>query len=506
MRGCTSGACAALIFHVVTCTENPKGLDSLTIPLKEYIAVFESPAPPPAPGQKRRHRRIHVTEYYGKVAIGNPPQEFDVVFDTGSGNVVLPTAKCYDEVCTRHRRFQSRLSRTAVQLANENEDVLQAGETDRDTTTITYGTGKLTGEYVRDSICMGSQKSIGHEVCTTADFLGVTTESRLPFIELPFDGVFGLGLQGLSAGDNFNFVNLLTRNSTLRNPIFAVFLRNLQAEEDSEITFGAFRRERLTGGGLHWLPIPRDEAEDKGYWLVTMRDVNVNGRGLKLCDDFSSDPRCKVAMDTGSSLMMGPPAAVRSLLDAVGMKDDCSNFKELPSLHFQMDAMNGTTFEMVLAPEDYVEQSPDGCTTSFQGMELPPDIGPMWIFGQTLLRKYYSVYDAKEWRVGVGLANHTSARRWEPSPPRPPHPDAPKEACVDDNQSMKKSQLPGCKSFQQMGYCTRFPPLAHHYCRRACAFCGAGNATGNATGSGSPRRASHRGLKAAGRRLVKSSL
>ena len=26
---------------------------------------------------------------------------------------------------------------------------------DRDTTTITYGTGKLTGEYIRDHVCIG---------------------------------------------------------------------------------------------------------------------------------------------------------------------------------------------------------------------------------------------------------------------------------------------------------------------------------------------------------------
>lgn len=474
LRGILS-SCAVTI---LSCALPVDASDSLTIPLKEYLAVFESPAGPTIPGHKRRHHRIHVTEYYGKVAIGNPPQEFDMVFDTGSGNIVLPTAKCYDEVCTRHRRFQSARSRSAVQLANENEDPLDPsdGDSDRDTTTITYGTGKLTGEYVRDSICMGNN-SAGRQACTTADFLGVTTESRLPFIELPFDGIFGLGLMGLSAGDNFNFVHLLTHNSTIRNPVFAVFLRDLGAEEDSEISFGAFRRERLAGGGLHWLPIPKEEAQDKGYWLVTMRDVTVKGKSLKLCDDFSENPRCKIAMDTGSSLMMGPPNAVKLLLDAVGMEDDCSNFKKLPSLHFQMDAENGTVFEMVLAPEDYVDQSPEGCATSFQGMELPPDIGPMWIFGQTLLRKYYSVYDAKEWRVGVGLANHTSARRWEPAPPKPPHPNVPREACVDDDKSMKKSQLPGCKSFQQMGYCKRFPPLAHHYCRRACAFCAAGNST-----------------------------
>mmetsp|Transcript_110112 Transcript_110112/g.200316 ORF Transcript_110112/g.200316 Transcript_110112/m.200316 type:complete len:524 (+) Transcript_110112:128-1699(+) len=447
----------------------------VNVPLQEYVSVFDSPAPV-VPGHKRHRKKVHVTEYYGKVAVGDPPQVFDVVFDTGSGNVVLPTVKCSEEVCVRHRRYQSAGSRTAVQLAFEDETPLEPGQTDRDTTSITYGTGKLTGEYIRDAVCMGASVDTkpsrgGPKVCTNVDFLGVTTESRFPFIQLPFDGIFGLGLEGLSAGPNFNVVNRLTGNSTLSDPTFAVFLRDLKADEDSEISFGGFRTDRLVDGNIHWLPVEKDQATDKGYWLVTMRDVYVNGQKLGLCDDFSDHPRCQVAMDTGSSLTMGPPTQVQNLLEAIGIPDECLDVKKLPTLRFVLDAAGGAPFELVLEPQDYAEQSDDTCTTDFQGMELPPDLGPMWVFGQTMLRKYYSVYDSKRWRVGLGVAKHTAKRRWDPLPPPTPHPNVPKEVCEDDNKDMLKSQLPGCHSFAQMGYCKRFPPLAHHYCRLSCAFC-----------------------------------
>merc|ERR1719456_1177569 len=151
-------------------------------------------------------------------------------------------------------------------------------------------------------------------VCSAVDFLGVTQESRYPFIELPFDGIFGLGLGGLSAGPNFNFVGRLVGNSSISNPIFAVFLRHLQSDEDSEITFGGYRTEKLATGELTWLPMPKDEAEEKGYWLVTMRDAYVRGQPLGLCGADAPGPytpRCKVAVDTGSSLMMGPTAPVK---------------------------------------------------------------------------------------------------------------------------------------------------------------------------------------------------
>lgn len=454
---------------------------SLTIPLKEYVTVFDSPLAPSKdkPGV-RRHRRIHVSEYYGRISVGTPPQHFDVVFDTGSGNIVLPTAKCADEVCVKHHRFLSEVSKTAVQLAYEDDTPLSEDASDRETTTITYGTGKLTGEYIRDTVCMDSVAVADRsQVCSSVDFLGVIQESKFPFIELPFDGIFGLGLGGLSAGPSFNFVNRLVANSSITNPIFAVFLRDLAADEESEITFGGYQVDRLIGGELTWLPMPREEAEEKGYWLVQMRDVYVGEEALGLCGEESS--RCRVAIDTGSSLMMGPTAQVTKLLQKIGAEEQCASISRLPSLRFDFDAASGDTFSMTLAPEEYAElsSSTDGgvgeCATAFQPMDLPVALGAMWVFGQTALRKYYTVYDAKFSRVGVGLARHTDKRRTsQPLATSPP--SAPKmltEACEDDDRKMVWKSLPGCKSFVKMGYCTRFPPLAYRYCRLSCDLCSA---------------------------------
>lgn len=457
----------------------------LTIPLQEYLTVFTIPVAPRDAQGPRLFKKMHVTEYYGRILVGSPPQAFDVVFDTGSGNIVLPTVKCGDEACIKHRRFHSADSSSALQLAYGDETPLADGQPDedRDTTTITYGTGKLTGQYIRDAFCIGGNSS----ACATADFLGVTTESRFPFIELPFDGIFGLGLTGLSAGPNFNFVRRMASDGRFGAGMFAVFLRNIDSDEDSEMTFGGYSPDRLSDDApdLHWLPVPQGEAEGNGYWLATMRDVYANGTALNMCVGADADVGflsmegtqeargCRVAMDTGSALIMGSRLGVQQLLSSIGI-NACradADLAKLPTIRFEMDAAGGGTFDMILEPKDYVEVSEGGCLSSFQGMDMPAGLESMWVFGQTVLRKYYSVYDADNWRIGLGLAKHAGKSRWQAKPPHAPHPDGPREPCRDDDNNMRKSKMPGCASFAEMGYCTRFAPLAHHYCRQSCSLC-----------------------------------
>lgn len=444
------------------------------MPLQEYLKTVRMT------DTSGRSRRLRVTEYYGKIAVGSPPQIFDVVFDTGSGNIVLPTVKCSEVACVRHRRYRSETSKTSVQLAYEDDTVLAAGDdTNRDTTSITYGTGSLTGEYVRDGVCFGY--GIGKsEVCTSADFLGVLQESKSPFLELPFDGIFGLGLRALSAGPNFNFVNQLRSNTSQIDPVISVFLRDLDTKEDSEITFGTWRPERLAeNGGMHWLKIPQEEAEKKGFWLVTMRDVYVGGKALGLCKSEDGGDRCQVALDTGSSISMGPPQHISALFQAIGMKDDCMNVSQLPTLRFELDAVSGDSFNLELHPSDYVDRSAEGCAPTFAPFQLPPELGTMWILGQTVLRKYYSVYDAKNWRVGIGLAAHGSTKRHAAEAPVAPAAidasarTARRERCEDDGAKLQdpRVHVHGCQAFHQMGYCSRFPPLAEHYCGRSCGVC-----------------------------------
>merc|ERR1711918_67362 len=109
-----------------------------------------------------------------------------------------------------------------------------------------------------------------------------------------------------------------------------------------------------------------------------------------------------MVVDTGTSVIAGPPNAVKPLTDKIGeVKEDCSNVKSLPTVTF---SMNGKDFE--LGPDFYVlrgqdEHGKEACQLGIQGVNAGV---PIWILGDPFLRKYYTQWDADNKRVGFALA------------------------------------------------------------------------------------------------------
>ena len=53
-------------------------------------------------------------QYYGEIGLGSPPQLFQVIFDTGSSNLWVPSSKCgiFDIPCYLHNKYHAEASAT----------------------------------------------------------------------------------------------------------------------------------------------------------------------------------------------------------------------------------------------------------------------------------------------------------------------------------------------------------------------------------------------------------
>jgi len=177
----------------------------------------------------------------------------------------------------------------------------------------------------------------------------------------------------------------------LKSNLFSVFF-GAGDNEDSEITFGEFKQNRMASK-LFFAPV-----STPGYWQVKMEDVTIGNQKQNLC---SGKDGCQVAVDTGTSLLAGPTDIINALMDRLGVADDCSNYKQLPALGFVVEG-----HVLNLRSDDYVDKSSDGCSVALMSMDIPPPKGPLFIFGDPFLRKYYTVYDRQEMKVGFALARH----------------------------------------------------------------------------------------------------
>mmetsp|Transcript_23801 Transcript_23801/g.62712 ORF Transcript_23801/g.62712 Transcript_23801/m.62712 type:complete len:409 (-) Transcript_23801:93-1319(-) len=363
------------------------------------VSAFEAPQGGPFLIQLSResvpvHRKgaivSHKTSYSGKIRLGTPPQEFRVVFDTGSGQMILPGSKCDDGACKSHRRFESEKSSSAKQIGWADDPTKAIGaDEDRDTKSLSLLGSDVSGEFVRDTVCVSS-------VCGTLDFVTLTEESDEPFSLVPFDGIFGLSLPQMSEGPHFNIFDCMIRDKVLKQNMFAVFFGASDTEE-SEITFGEYKKSRMASD-LFWVPV-----SNPGYWQVEMQDIAVQNGRQNLC---GGQKNCQVAVDTGTSLMAGPTDIINALIDKLAVKSDCSNYKKLPDLGFVVG-----DHILNLKPEDYVDKGDDGCSVALMTLDIPPPKGPLFIFGDPFLRKYYTVYDRENLQVGFALAAHSGVDR-----------------------------------------------------------------------------------------------
>jgi len=323
------------------------------------------------------------SEYFGPISIGNPAQEFMVIYDTGSSNLWVPSAQC-DKTkypsCTNHTLYDSSKSSTYKSKG--------------DSLTLPYGSGVCSGFLSIDDVTLGGLTA------KQATFGEINKEPGQVWVESPFDGICGLGYPGIAVDKVVPPVDALENAKLLKSYEFSVFLSTQHgnmANQSSALILGGVD-QKYYKGEFSYFPTQKFLG-NQGYWLIHGDDIKVGGTSQKSCGGLFSKT-CSFVVDTGTSIITGPSAKLKPIISSIGeVKADCSNLDSLPTISFVLGGKDFT-----LEPEFYVLKVSDGTDTECQlGMQALDQLG-LWILGDPFLRKYYTVFDRANNQVGFAEA------------------------------------------------------------------------------------------------------
>ncbi|XP_072310000.1 nothepsin isoform X2 [Eucyclogobius newberryi] len=351
---------------------------------RSFVQCF----PPGSPSMQLDRSREKIynfmdAQFYGEISLGTPAQNFSVIFDTGSADLWVPSSYCVSQACATHRHFK------AFESTSFEQDGRSFG--------IHYGSGQLLGVMARDTF------TIGNMTIEKQEFGESVYEPGSTFVFAKFDGVLGLGYPALAEiPGNPVFDNIIAQNK-LDQAVFSFHLTKSAdgATSDGELLIGGTDKDFYTGE-IHWIPVTA-----RSYWQIKIDRIAVQGTS-SLCQKG-----CQAIVDTGTSLIGGPPSEILTLQQLIGASPtsigefvlDCARLSSLPHVTF---VLNGKEYTMT--PQQYVQKEMLGdktlCFSGFQPVDIMAAEGPLWILGDVFLTKHYSVFDREHDRVGFASLKH----------------------------------------------------------------------------------------------------
>ncbi|KAL1874425.1 hypothetical protein VTK73DRAFT_302 [Phialemonium thermophilum] len=224
-------------------------------------------------------------DYFGFGIIGKgdgKPQKFSFVFDTGSSDFWIPGPACTaDEGCNGTTKYD------------------EGGIDLHSVTTVSYGSGQITGEDFKDDVTVADLTADYQTLISVTNAVGFTTTGA--------DGLMGMAFSNLAQDNGTTFFENLIAQGKVRHHEFSFFLGRNKSETQSlsELTLGGRDTTKFRGNPtvIH--------VTEQGFWQVAIQNVIVNGTNLGVATTGQG------AIDTGTTLLIAPINASLAIFDAI---------------------------------------------------------------------------------------------------------------------------------------------------------------------------------------------
>jgi hypothetical protein len=312
----------------------------------------------------------HQDVYYsGPVSVGTPPTTFQVVYDTGSYNLVLEKKGC--TTCKGADFYDPAGSSTAKRVDQQEYD-------------LGYGSADLTAQKYTDRACIG-------------DKLCANNYLMWPFVKetgLDLDGIMGMGPESATLFNN------LQAQGTIDQQVFGFALG--KADQVSSVRIGGVDETRMADpkAAKSWSPLANQD-----YWTLTLEGVTMGGTNLYT--QWTS----QAIVDSGTTVLVMEGTDYSNFVkqlqsETTGLEQTQQGILiyegACPTNASDIEIKLGGGFVGKVPSSQYMEMIQGTCVVR----AMSGGFGSFYILGDVFMRNYYTIFDGANSRVGFTPIAH----------------------------------------------------------------------------------------------------
>jgi len=328
------------------------------------------------------------SSYSAQLSIGTPPQQFEVVLDTGSSDLWLAGSQCS----------------SCQDMPLWNEDSSSTFKSLQRPISIKYGSGNAQGTLASDSVTLGP-------FTVPAQEMAVVTDLDSDLIVAGVSGLVGLGFQSIASTGALPWWEDLVQQGLWTQPLMSFYFTRFlnvpnaaSVEVGGVFTMGGTNTSFYTGQ-VDFVDLPM--GADGGFWMLPVETVTANGQNISISSGGNS---VLGAIDTGTTLIGVPTDDLNNFYNLIpGSQPGTGQWEGLmlypcsTKVNMQINfggakswGVNNQDFQLAQATQTMCA----GAVFELNTGAGPNAPGPSWVIGDSFLKGVYSVFRASPPSVG----------------------------------------------------------------------------------------------------------